>query len=84
MADEPIYFVIERGPGGNEYPAIYYDRLPKRLDKVVEPRVSPLVYCMRLDKLPDCEMWLKMPLAQLYRRYVVCRDRGILVHNLKG
>lgn len=80
MAD-PIWFVVELGPEG-QTPAIYHGFLPARLtERVVPPRVSPLVYQLRIDRLPDPETWLCMDLPHLYRRYLFARDHGNLVHN---
>lgn len=78
---DPIWFAVERTPSG-EFAAIYHQVLPSRLtEKIVAPRVSPLVYSCRLDKLPDCATWLQMSTAELYRRYALARDGGRLVHN---
>lgn len=82
---EPIIFVVERGAGGSETPAVYIDRLPVRLTRKItrlpdgtpaEP--NPIIYALRLDKLPDAERWLGLPLDRLYRAYLALRDQGKL------
>jgi len=77
---EPVFFVVERRHGQEE-PAIYTDRLPENLTRKI-PKDSaerhPLVYALRLDKMPDLDKWLAAPLKQLYRTYCALRDAGKL------
>jgi hypothetical protein len=76
---EAIFFVVERR-AGREEPAIYHDRLPERLTRKTKGEVSPIVYALRLDKLPDLDLtkWLAVPLKLLYRNYCALRDAGKL------
>ena len=69
---EPIYFVIERGVGGEEIACLYYDRLFGRATK--------RVYTLRIDKLPEAEQqfWLSKPLPELLDVYRWLRDEGTL------
>lgn len=81
MAD-PIWFVVERVPGG-ETAAIYHQVLPERLTrKVAPPGLAPIIYQLRLDRLPDAGAGcLALSIPELYRRYLFARDHGKLVHN---
>ena len=74
---EAIFFVVERR-AGREEPAIYRDRLPERLTRKTKGEVSPIVYALRLDRLPDLDQWLAAPLKLLYRTYCALRDAGKL------
>ena len=76
---EPVFFVVERR-AGREEAAIYYDQLPVRLTrKVAKEESPPIVYALRLDRLPDlAAAWLTTPIAQLYRNYCALRDAGKL------
>ena len=73
---EPVIFVIERGPGGAEYPAVYRDHLPNWLTD--KSSVGLMVYALRLDRLPDAEKWIAMSLDELATTYCFLRDRGKL------
>lgn len=93
--NEPVYFVVERGPSG-ETPAIYYNILPDRLTRKI-PRDdrgqacgrAPIIYALRLDTLPGASRWIdeliKRPLAEIYAEYCRRRDGNELPPtNLAG
>ena len=73
---EPWYFVVERGAGGKPTPAIYHDLLPERLTRKIprddrkqpcEP--TPIIYALRLDRLPDDSPWRTRSLGENYLAY---------------
>jgi hypothetical protein len=65
---EPVYFVVEK-KHGREYATVQHEHLQ---------RGGRAVYTLRLDKLPNPERWLAMPLAELYALYCKLRDAGQL------
>jgi len=79
MAD-PIWFVVQRQRGGEEYPALFYDFLPPGLtrklpvdDKRRPIEQPPLTYMLRLDR-GDPGSWLKRPLADVFGEYLALRE----------
>lgn len=76
---EPVFFVIERGTGGGEFPSIIRDLLPYALTRKGS---TSLVYAMRLDKLPDGEQLAARPLQALYEMYLRTKAEGTLIQNL--
>ncbi len=78
---EPVFFVVQRAPGGGEFPALFYGHLPATLTRKI-PRGSselpPLVAAWRLDKFADAERWLAMSPSELYAVYCRLRDAGKL------
>lgn len=92
MTNEPIWFVVARAASG-ETPSVVVGKLPTSLTRKI-PRDSdgkpcepnPLIYSLRLDKLPlvDRARWIDedgvpiMPVSEMYRRYCRFRDRGEL------
>lgn len=86
MADEAIFFVVERTARG-EQPAIYRDRLSTRLTTYKPPKdgvgrpivlrdlngnvvdLNPMVYAVRLDRLPNGAELAAKPLPELYAIY---------------
>ena len=80
MATEPVFFVVERTADG-EIPSLCYDVLPSRMTRRIpqgSAEQSPMIYVLRLDRLPDAERWQAMSLADLYSRYCELRDAGKL------
>lgn len=81
---EPVFFVVERCAAG-ESAAVYRDLLPVRLTRKI-PRDDrgrpceppPIFYALRLDRLPDADHWLAMPLDELYAKFRWLRDKGKL------
>lgn len=83
-----VVFVVERTPGGDEMAAVYRDHLPTRLTsyKPKEPiivagktlELNPIVYAVRLDKLPNGDELAAKPIDDLYRLYCWMRDDGKL------
>ena len=67
---EAVYFIVSRR-AGREEAAIIHDLVPGWLKPLI-------VYQLRLDRLPDAERWLAMPLDRLYAEYVLFRDHGRL------
>lgn len=75
---EPIYFVVERRHG-KEVPSICYERMTSYLTRKVTPfEQSPIVYVLRIDKLPNAEWWLLQPLDVLYTYYKALRKANKL------
>lgn len=66
---EPVYFVVQRH-NGRPSPALVHD-IPPRDQKRLE-------YITRLDTLPGGKEMVHWPLAQLWRSYLVLKDRGKL------
>jgi hypothetical protein len=90
---EPIFFVVERTPEG-ETPVIYYDRLPDRLTSWKPPKdslgkpmtdlqgkpivLNPIIYALRLDRLPNGAMLAEKGLAELYALYRRLQGKDML------
>lgn len=90
---EPVWFIVARGAGGRETPSVIVGVMPQSLLRKIpkdaagnpcEP--TPLIYSLRLDKLPpeDRRRWINdegvpvKPVTTLYRTYCRLRDRGEL------
>jgi hypothetical protein len=90
---EPVWFIVARGAGGKETPSVVVGVMPSVLTRKIpkdaagnpcEP--SPLIYSLRLDKLPTEQRcrWIDddgvpvWPVTTLYRTYCKLRDRGEL------
>jgi hypothetical protein len=81
---DPVFFVVERCAAG-ETAAVYRDLLPVRLTRKI-PRddrgqpceLPPIIYALRIDRLPDADRWLAMALDELYAQYLWLRDKGKL------
>lgn len=78
----PVIFAVERRAGGETASVYFEDRLPERLTRKI-PRTpdgqlaepGPLVYAVRLDKLPNGSAFISMPLCCLYSEF--CRLRAL-------
>jgi len=92
MIGEPIWFVVARSPSG-ESPSVVVGQLPANLRRKIAKDPSgrplepnPLIYSLRLDKLPAEQRarWIDedgVPVtlvSQMYRHYCRLRDSGKL------
>jgi len=90
---EPVWFVVARSAGGKETPSVIVGVMPTNLLRKIprdwagnpcEP--NPLIYSLRLDKLPleQRRRWVDndgvpvLPVTRLYQTYCKLRDRGEL------
>lgn len=80
---EPCFFVVERGAGGRETAAIYHDLLPERLTRKIprgadkkpcEP--APIIYALRIDRLPADSPWRTRSLDGNYDAYLLAIKNG--------
>lgn len=76
---ERVYFGVIRWNGA-EQPRLFFDIVPNDLQR----RGSPLVYCTRLDNMPNGEQMITAPLAYLFAVYRRLRDRGKLPAEDRG
>ncbi len=89
MSGEPIWFIVARGPGGDS-PSVIVGNLPARLTRKIPKdadgnpaELSPLIYSLRLDKLPPEQRrrWIDenglpvISVSSMYRTYCRLRDR---------
>jgi hypothetical protein len=92
MTGEPIWFVVARSPSG-ESPSVVVGQLPANLRRKIAKDPSgrplepnPLIYSLRLDKLPAEQRarWIDEDgapvtlVSQMYRHYCRLRDSGKL------
>jgi hypothetical protein len=74
---EAVFFVVSRGPGGNETYAIYHDQLPGwMMGKRAKER--GLLYAIRLDTLGRGAELVDLSLQQLVEQYVMLKAAGKL------
>jgi hypothetical protein len=76
---DAVYFGVIRWNGG-ESPRRFYDEVPRELLR----KGAPLVYCTRLDTLPNGDAMVNAPLDHLMRVYVYLRDRNKLPAEDRG
>jgi hypothetical protein len=74
-----VYFGVVRWNGGDS-PRRFHDEVPRELLR----KQSPLVYCTRLDNLPNGDAMINAPLDELMRVYTYLRDRDKLPAEDRG
>jgi hypothetical protein len=76
---EAVYFAIVRRLGRDE-PQLFYDIVPP----VLAAKGSPLVYCTRIDTLPQGEQLLQAPLWRLLAVYEAMKADRVLPPEDRG
>lgn len=78
---DPVFFIIQRKPGGGDFPALCFEIPPALLRKIPKGAAErpELVYALRLDLLTsaDRDAW-GWTLADMHRTYCEKRDAGTL------